>query len=234
MNPTSLMYWFPKVALLDIPVPETICRPVDAMQILGAMEGESPLSQELTDSIYTAADEIGYPLFLRTDLQSGKHGWKNTCYVSSCEVLIKNMFGVAEENELGACFMGPPYTHLVFRQFLELETAFIAFYGDMPINRERRYFIRDGEILCHHPYWPEEAIEEHSDDPKWREKLSVLNAEPESEVALLSDYALRVGRELPSFWSVDFAKAKDGKWYLIDMAEGQNSYHWPGCPNDPY
>ena len=231
MNKNSLLYWFPKVSGLGIPVPRTHCLDADAMQILGAMEGEAPLTPEFVSALHGAAEVIGYPLFLRTDLQSGKHGWKDTCFVPSAALLQRNMFGVAEENEMGACMFGPHYSAFVFREFLDLETSFIAFYGDMPVNRERRYFVRDGAILCHHSYWPEGAIDGHTNDPDWQRKLAVLNEEPDAEVALLSDYALRVGKALPGFWSVDFAKTRAGNWYLIDMAVGGESYHWPGCVN---
>lgn len=230
-NKTSLLYWFPKVIDLGIPVPRTVIMPVDARMILGALEGET-LTPEFLQEFRTTANKIGFPLFLRTDLQSGKHGWNGTCYVSDTNHLQSNLLGVAEENEMGACMFGPHYTALVFREFLELETSFIAFYGNMPINKERRYFICDGEILCHHAYWPSEAIEGHTEDANWKTKLAALNEESPEEIKFLSDYALRVMTVLPEFWSVDFAKARNGNWYLIDMALGKESYHWRGCPNE--
>lgn len=37
-----------------------------------------------------------------------------------------------------------------------------------------------------------------------------------------------IGEVLPGYWSVDFCKGVDDKWYLIDMAAGKLSWH----PND--
>lgn len=40
-----------------------------------------------------------------------------------------------------------------------------------------------------------------------------------------------VGRAVPGYWSVDFCRHKNGAWYLTDMAEGDQSYHWATCPH---
>jgi len=230
MNKTSLLYWWPRVKDLGIPVPKTHIMPVDWRVIVPAFDGE-PLSLEFLSELREAAEVIGFPLFLRTDLQSGKHGWKDTCYIPDESYLQRNMLGVVEENECGACMFGPQFEALVFREFLQLETSFKAF-REFPVNRERRYFVENGKILCHHPYWPEFAIEGHTDAEGWRERLAILNEEPDSEVGFLSEYACKVSSALPGFWSVDLAKAKDGMWYLIDMALGRESFHWKGCHNE--
>lgn len=224
-------YWWPLVKDLGIPVPLTHILPVDHSAICSAMDGANSLSDEFVAKFREMGKLIGYPLFLRTDLQSGKHGWNKTCYVASENKLIDNMFEVALENEMGACFLGGPYEAFVFREFLELDTSFIAFYGKMPINKERRYFVRDGEVICHHPYWPRDAFIDHTNDGDWESKLAALNYESEEEIIMLSAYARTVGVAMEGCWSVDFAKAKNGKWYLIDMALGHESYHWYGCPH---
>lgn len=230
MNKTSLLYWWPKVKGLGIPVPVTEAVMADHMLILGAMEAANSLPEQFMPTLSSTCDRIGYPLFLRTDLQSGKHGWKDTCFVPSASVLQQHMFRIAEENEMGACMFGPGYEAFVVREFLPLETAFIAFYGQMPINKERRYFVSGPKILCHHPYWPEEAFLDHTNDGDWKEKLEQLNYESDEEIELLSEYAKTVGAALPEdSWSVDFAKSKDGKWYLIDMAIAGESFHWKPC-----
>jgi len=57
-----------------------------------------------------------------------------------------------------------------------------------------------------------------------------LNTETEEEVKLLTSYAKMVAEQFKGYWSIDFCKAKDGRWILIDMATGQKSWH-PDCPN---
>lgn len=215
----SLLIWYPKTEDLGIPVPRTHAITMDDPDFLARLKDFALI--------------IGYPVFLRTDLCSGKHGWKDTCFVRNPNDLESHVAAVCDANEMWS-LAGLPYCAMVVREFLELETSFTAFDGNMPINTERRYFIDQGKVLCHHPYWPEDAFNEHPSrmarDTDWRAKLAAMNTESEQEIELLSEYARRVGKVMPEYWSVDFAKARAGKWYLIDMALGKNSYHWPNCP----
>lgn len=227
---TSLAYWFDKIRDLGIPVPKTVLIQADRMNILNAIEGVGTLDPWLVGTIAEVARTLGYPVFMRTDLCSAKHNWENTCFLQKEEDIQKNLFYLAEYNEM-ADGLGLPYKYIVLREFLELETSFTAFYGNMPINKERRYFIQDGKVLCHHPYWPKEAFASENDDIRLAQ-LDQLNEYTEDEITLLTGYAEKVGKVLPGFWSVDFAITKSGIWYLLDMAVGEASYHWRGCPNE--
>jgi hypothetical protein len=55
--------------------------------------------------------------------------------------------------------------------------------------------------------------------------LKELNTESEIEVRILTNIAEMVGSVLPGSWSVDFAKDRDGKWWLIDIALAEQSWH---------
>lgn len=201
--------------------------PADRGQILGAMEGGN-LSADFIEALESASSQLGYPVFMRTDLCSGKHDWKETCFVPKAGDLMPHLMALCEFNEL-AQIIGLDYTSIVLREFLELETSFTAFHGEMPINKERRYFVKEGKVVCHHPYWPAEAFKGHTNDPGWEAKLADLNYESGEEISLLSGLAKKAGEALGDSWSVDFAKAKNGNWYLIDMALAESSYHWEGC-----
>ena len=119
------------------------------------------------------------------------------------------------------------YSALVFREFIEMDSGYTAFNG-MPVNPERRYFIKDGKVQCRHVYWVEEAIQRPSVD-NWRELSEKMNTETESEITLLTKYAEMVAKEFDGYWSLDFCRGKDGTFYLIDMALGERSWH-PECP----
>ena len=212
LNKNSMLYWFPKLDGLDIPVPRTKCVPAEVY------------------AVREIAEEIGWPVFLRTDLCSGKHDWDKSCFVPDARELAMHITNVCAANERWE-MLGIKYECLVVREFLNLETYFTAFVGNMPINKERRYFVRGGEVVCWHPYWPETAFDRHparqAHDPRWRELLRRMQDADTQADGLLNDYALRVAKQFDGFWSVDFAKAKDGTWYLLDMALGDNSYHMP-------
>ena len=49
------------------------------------------------------------------------------------------------------------------------------------------------------------------------------------EIELLTEHAKQVAEKFKGFWSVDFCKAKDGRWILIDMAIGEDSWHPKDC-----
>jgi hypothetical protein len=228
MNPNSLLYWYPKIAELPINTPKT--KWVEVPNLYSILDGKR-LSASLVHQIVETAQSIRYPLFLRTDLVSNKHDWLETCYVEKLEDLFQHIFNIVEFNAMISMCDADPVA-LVFREYIPLEATFTAFNG-MPVAKERRYFISEGQTLCHHPYWIEGAIAEHFRQPSvpdWREKLAKLNHESLAEKKLLTTLADEVGSVMPGYWSVDFALAQDGRWLLIDMAEGERSWH-PDCPN---
>lgn len=244
----SLLFWFPKIKNLGIPVPAT--KWVEFPGRLGRemLEEENDKAveefQQYLQKITVVAKKIGYPVFIRTDMASYKHGWKKAAFVRNESDLFPHILETLEHNELVG-MLGLNYGALVIREFLELDWRFKAFHGETPIAKERRYFIKDGEVLCHHPYWTKEAIQQahkhdgtrtilgyfiHKLPNKWELMLEKLNTETKEEVDLLTEYSVRVSKILKGFWSVDFACGRDGTWFLIDMALGQASYHEKDCP----
>lgn len=199
------------------------------------------------------AGGLDRPVFMRTDNFSSKHDWKNTCYLPQYEDrLFHQHFFTLIENSECADFFGLKINGIVFREFLDLDTRFTFFNGEMPVGAERRYFIRDGDVICHHVYWIEDVFKhdceqwnnliKHSEiigitNPKLKPKtypkeiLQELNIETPEEVQLLTGYAKSVAEVFSGFWSVDFARAKDGTWFLIDMARGEQSWHDEQCVN---
>ena len=233
---SSLLNWWPKVAELDVvPVPRTEIVRFRQRTLRAFAYPSTPGAHNIVRRAVlrykSVALAMGFPLFLRTDQTSGKHSYKGTCFVARPEDLLANVTRLIECNESEG-MAGLPYKALVFREYLPLASRFTAFHGDLPIAPERRYFVRDGAVQCHHPYWPSEALSEGY-HPKplphdWRLQLAEMNEETPGEVALLSSYAARVAEVIPGYWSVDFALAASGIWYLLDMARGETSWH-PGC-----
>ena len=228
----SMLYWYPKIKDLPIPMPKTEFFIIPKKYFPDIYWSEKKVWKMLKDNekeIKKIARKIGYPLFLRTDQASGKHDWKRTCYVEKEEDLLQHAMNVIEFNMMADIVGTLPYKALVFREFIEMDSKFVAFYGDLPINPERRYFIKDGKVVEHFPYWIEDAIERGSFKEKlpknWRSILREINRETEEEVKLLTRYAQMVANRFKGYWSVDFCRAKDGTWYLIDMALGKDSWH---------
>ena len=223
MNKTSMNYWYRKIKHLNIPMPKTkipVTKPVrDWWRLL---DGEDPLSEDEKQMIRDAANEVGgYPVFMRSDLCSGKHSFERTCFVQSEDAVIRQIWAIVDENACCDCRM----ESIVIREYIPPAATFKAF-GGLPISPERRYFVRDGDVVCHHPYWIEDAIQ-NANHCDWRFLLSVLNNEAATEVPLLTGYAEQVARELGGDWSIDFMLGRDGTWYLIDIATAMQSWHPP-------
>lgn len=226
-----MLYWWPRVCGLGVPAPGTKVLEFGSRRLAGLCcpenEEDAASARRVIEAVKEAARGFGYPVFIRTDHASGKHNWENACYVASEEDLPRCLGGLIEANELAD--LTPEA--IVVRRYIPLESAFVAFWGNMPVAKERRYFVRDGKVVCHHPYWPEDAVRfPPGREPEgWREKLAALNEETPEEIELLSGCAARLGAALPGYWSLDFAKGRDGVWYFIDAARGELSWH-PECP----
>lgn len=219
-----MLYWWSRIKDLSIPQPKTIIVPVHTLDLLGFVDSGIPL-RGVESKLKAVGVEIGYPLFLRTDVLSNKHDWENSCYVKQEQDLLDHIRALAYMN---FAVFAPAPSALVFREYIPLASQFTAFWGNLPIAPERRYFVRDGVVQCHHPYWPVDTIQNPS-VPNWAELLAGMNRQSAMEVLFLTGYAQCAGKALGGYWSVDFALARGNKWFLIDCAEGEKSYHWEGC-----
>jgi len=228
MDETSMLFWYPKIKSLPIPQPKT-----EILEIGDEMtSSEFLINNKLNDykdEIEKIADKLNYPLFVRTDQASAKHGWEKTCFVKTKENLMANIERTIEFGFL-ADILGLDATALVFREYIEMDSKYTAFYGKMPVCPERRYFIKDGKIICHHEYWITDAIANPSVE-NWEELSNEMNKETQSEITTLSSCAQKVANIMPDFWSVDFCLSKSKTWYLIDMAKGERSWHKKECVN---
>lgn len=229
VNKNSMTYWLPIAEQfeMEIPMPMNIIVDKIDKELFEFIMYNKPLSKTTLARIKVAITTLGgYPVFMRSDYGSAKHDYENTCYVPNEKSLLQHIHNLLEWHHL----VNVSYNALVFRQFIELESTFTAFKG-LPVNKERRYFIRNGNLQCHHKYWPEDAIWIHSvaNIPDWKKRLARLNEEDEDEIRLLTGYAELLGSKLKGYWSVDFAKARNGQFYFIDAALGDVSWHDEKC-----
>lgn len=244
INKNSMAYWWPIIKDLDIPMPKTIIIPLELsfQEMFGILDGDKE-SAEAWDNydpvIEKAIKVVGLPAFIRTDYSSNKHDWEESCYLSEVTKLHQTIGNLAEFTLIADLSL----TAIVVREYIEMASKFTAFSGNMPVNPERRYFIKDGKIQCKHQYWVMEAIADWHEvyveigkprlPDNWLELLVEMNTETDEEIELLSSYANLVAKVVDGYWSVDFCKAKDGRWILIDMALGEASWHDEACEYNP-
>lgn len=227
---TALSYWLPKLQAAGLPTPRTtIVSLGDGMaeSIFRVFDGE-PLgdaSKPFFEEMDRVAAEIGFPLFLRTDHTSGKHNWKNTCFVPSAADLKKHIIAIVEFSEM-AGVIGLPWDVWAIRELLPtIPYGYCPRYGDMPICKEFRFFVEDGDIKCAHPYWPRFSLEQGGADLGETNYEDLCRMENESELRALASAA---GKAVGGAWSIDLLETKRG-WFVTDMAEAKKSWHWEGC-----
>lgn len=230
VDKSSMLYWHPIIKRCDVPHTERNPGIVEVdIDLYEFFDGNTGSLKQYDEQLDCVAEKIGYPLFMRTDHYSGKHSWAETCYVE--EDWRNNIIALLDQS----CMKELPVNAIIFRQYVEMASAFTAF-GGMPVNPERRYYILDGKVICHHPYWIPDAIEQGTPSENlpgnWRDLVTEINAESPEEIAGLTKYAQEIGRYFTEGgWSVDFCKGRDGTWYFIDMAEAWRSWHPDDCPH---
>lgn len=226
---SSMLVWFPKLEKLPIPQIKTRIINIDSRVFYKWIVGEGAIPEKYWTEMLKEIEALGgCPIFMRSDQSSMKHSWKKTCYLADHTKLQDQVRNLIEDHEMQNMAGELSYDAIVFRDFLDLETGFKGFHGDFPVNKEVRSFINDGKLTSIHNYWFEDAIEKGSRNlpDNWKEKLKDLNTITKKDLDEIKQQLNEVGKVFPDgYWSVDFAKTKDGIWYLIDMAKGEVSYH---------
>lgn len=226
---TALSYWFPLIEASGLPVPKTVILPMPAEAIADAWEifdnkEPSGAVDAFAGELKAAAAEYGTPFFLRTDHTSGKHDWKDACFVADPNKIASHVLQIAYFSEMHMIEWGGNW---VVREFLPtISNGVCPRFGDMPVCKEFRFFVDGGNIECVHPYWPRHALEQGgfaiSDDD-----YAALCSMPDE--ALLHRLASDAGKAVGGRWSVDLLETERG-WFLTDMAEAHKSFHWEECP----
>lgn len=233
----SMLEWFPAVkdaamhlwAVHGIQVPQTTIVEIDSTeQIYGVLDGEPPPEwNEHEYNVWHAVKQYPSPCFLRTDLLAAKHNFLNSCYVKDEYSITRSMVSLVEAHAMSMNLPIP--LAFVVREFVQLKHHFTAFDG-LPIAKERRYFVEGMRTVCHHAYWPKEAIINPEPENSWSIYLKDLNAETVHEIDQLSRAASTIGVALEKKtgyrnWSLDFAQDIAGVWWFIDAAIASTSWH---------
>jgi len=225
-----LSYWYPKILKNKVRTPKTKIIRLnykESFDLFKILDGERcDLATRLFADIFREACAMRKTAyFLRTGQTSGKHNWNHTCNLGPWSAaLIKKH--VCMLLDFSGC-VDLPVDVWVLREMLPTKPIFRAFDG-MPIVQERRYFVRDGKVEEHFPYWPQHSIEGHVDEethPDWRGLLSEDNKQNAEQIKLLTGLSENAMQGIEGYWSIDWLRTTDG-WYCTDMALGDASYHY--------
>jgi hypothetical protein len=234
---TCLSYWFPLICAAGVPVPATQIVRTD-IPLIVLCDGHEPVGwSAFLAELKAGCRWIGLPAFLRTGFGSGKHDWDRCCHLRDIDKLDQHVANLVEWSNT-VDMMGLPTDVWAVREMLPVEPlAVLPHYGNMPLVQEWRVFVRDGKVECLHSYWPKDAIGRGMPDGAPDEEVDRLY----NLAALTSPDLFNDCLELAEFagqavgggyWSVDVLPTKRGL-YVTDMAAGERSWHWPGCPHGP-
>lgn len=227
----DLGWWFPRLqALGTLQMPETEIVRTD-VELFSLLDGKEPSGWgDFMHELTTAVELIGAPCFLRTGHTSGKHSWRECCYVEDAteEAVGWHVVSLVEQSANADLFGLPTETWAV-RRLVETAPLFeLPMYGGFPVTREFRLFVTgDGEVEHLQPYWPAGAVEQGGpEDPGWRERLAEASRITLGERAALASLASTAQRALGGAWSVDFLQDAAGGWWLTDCAEAERSFRY--------
>jgi len=215
---------------MSIPQPLTRIFPVEVEILRNFAFSNLMLDSNITSELGKAAEHLGYPVFVRSDISSFKQRWESSCFIKDESALLSNIREVIRYSFLIRDGIFAP-SAIVFREYVVLESYFRCYSTGFPVSKEIRFFIKDRAVCCAHPYWNKELIV-NPDTKNWKGLLrNACNLSKEDVLETLG-LANRLAWAFPkSYLSIDFAKTKSEKWILIDVGPGELSYHQQPCYN---
>lgn len=242
-------FWHPITANVETLVtPETAFQAYDHQAVIQMWKDQDdeafPEYDQFIEAIKMAAERIGYPVFIRSDLASAKHMGPVGYKAEEPEDIPSVLGYTIEKNETKLWLSPETPEHIMVREWVDIDAAFEAFgHGPddrgLPIGKEWRLFASSEQVHCRHRYWPKEAIrfghgiEAPEDWEQQYEDLWDLHGDAATVHAMAMKAARAVNREVSEvedlIWSIDIAQDTSGVFWLIDMAIGPSSWHPVDC-----
>lgn len=151
------------------------------------------------------------PLVLKDYVKSCKHYWHEACFVprasdrTAVEAVVDRFLELRGSDLEGG---------LVFREYIELESIGRHSRSGMPLSLEYRLFYFKGELLATAAHWDEGIY-------------------PDLEVPLHLFVDL-AGSVRSNFFTMDVARDRLGKWWVVELGDGQVAGLGPIAPADFY
>jgi hypothetical protein len=137
------------------------------------------------------------PVIVKDYVKSRKHEWFDACFIPAADDVenvrrvVGNFLRLQEGHVVGG---------LVFRAFVDFERIGIHSKSRLPLVREYRFFVFDGQPIYRAPYWAE----------------GDYDGEPPSAEVVASILPLVQSR----FYAVDVAKRASGDWMIVELNDG--------------
>jgi len=138
------------------------------------------------------------PIVIKDYVKSQKHYWNEACFIPSASDKERVNSVISKFIELQDLDLNEG---LVFREYVELEELTNHSESGMPLTKEFRVFVKNGEIMTIFKYWDEGDYQ---------------NIEP-----VIEEFEAVIPKIKSNFFTMDIAKKKDGKWIIVELGDGQ-------------
>lgn len=138
------------------------------------------------------------PVIVKDFVKSAKHHWREACFIPDSSEGEQVRKVISRFLELrGSDLEGG----LVFRKFVAFKSLTTHSKSGMPLTKEFRLFVLDGEIVHWFNYW-EEGNYENCQPPI--EQFAALAKKPQSR-----------------FFTMDIAQTETDEWLVVELGDGQ-------------
>ncbi|HEX2621916.1 MAG TPA: ATP-grasp domain-containing protein [Phototrophicaceae bacterium] len=157
------------------------------------------MGQSSITDIYQALQVFGNsPIIVKDYVKSQKHYWHDACFIPNASDHTDVERVVRRFLELQGDDLNEG---LVFREFVEFEPLVEHSVSGMPLTKEFRVFVRDGQAVYSTRYWSEGDYRDEA-----------------PEIDRLLEVAQRVNSR---FFTMDVARRLDGEWMIVELGDGQ-------------
>ncbi len=151
------------------------------------------------DEVMTLLAPFGSaPVILKDYVKSQKHYWEEACFISSAS----NREAVERVVRRFLELQGDDLNQgLVFREFVELEPLATHSKSGMPLTKEFRIFVLDGQPVFVSEYWEEGDYQGSSPPAEWfHDTMRAVKSR---------------------FFTMDVAQKRSGQWMITELGDAQ-------------
>jgi hypothetical protein len=173
------------------------------------IEGLTPRSAWIKTGLDVSIDEVmralqqfgDRPVIVKDFVKSRKHEWNEACYIpcASDKQVVERVvthFLHLQGEDLNE--------GLVFREFIEFEPLASHSKSGMPLIKEFRLFVLDGQTIFLTPYWEEG---DYGSDQQAFPPIDIFSS--------------AVQKIHSRFFTIDVARKRDGTWNIVELGDGQ-------------
>jgi len=233
----SMLYWYPKIADLNVPVLETEFFSLNDSQSTFEIQEGGIDTKQLIETLETIpVEEIKQTVeALPTEKAHIRSDWKSSMLIGGEGVTINAEEKVIHEQVLhlidSMVMTGFPHNSLVVREWVELEELTTSY--NRSINPEVRVIVDEGEVIDSFVDVYEDDFDSSFSQDEIDTYLNKLTARLEKNRNQIENWAKIIAEELDETgWSIDFIQDTNGNWHITDMAlyglywsEEKNKWH---------